>query len=405
MSFQFGIDRLLHDDALRRPLSGRRIGVVGHPASVTGTLEHTLYALARCDDLNVTCALGPQHGMRGDKQDNMIETEDYRDPQLGIPIFSLYGEHRRPTAHMFEPLDVILYDLQDLGCRVYTYVTTLLYVIEEAAKLDKAVWVLDRPNPAGRPIDGLTLRPGWESFVGVAEFPMVHGMTMGELGAWYIAHKQLDVDYRVIEMVDYTPNAGPGYGWPVEARSWVNPSPNAASLNMARAYGGTVMVEGATLSEGRGTTRSLEVIGAPDLNASALIEEMQRLAPDWLRGCKLRPAWFEPTFHKHAGQLCEGFQIHAELDFYDATQFKSWRVTALAFKAIRSLYPDYSLWRGLDFKYEYTEGHPAIDIINGSDELRLWVDDANATPDDLDRQLVKDLAAWRDVSTGFHLYD
>ncbi|MEM9571879.1 MAG: DUF1343 domain-containing protein [Pseudomonadota bacterium] len=404
MSFQFGIDRLLHDEALRQDLVGRRIGVVGHPASVTGTLDHSLYALAACDDLNITCALGPQHGMRGDKQDNMIETEDYRDPDLGIPIFSLYGEHRRPTAHMLEPLDVILYDLQDLGTRVYTYVTTLLYIIEEAAKHDKAVWVLDRPNPAGRPIDGLTLRPGWESFVGVAEFPMVHGMTMGELGAWYIAHKQLDLDYRVIEMSGYTPNEGPGYGWPVGARPWVNPSPNAANLNMARAYGGTVMVEGATLSEGRGTTRSLEVIGAPDLNANDLIAEMQRLAPDWLTGCKLRPAWFEPTFHKHAGKLCEGFQIHAELDFYDPETFKSWRVTALAFKAIRSLYPDYDLWRGLDFKYEYTEGHPAIDIINGSDELRLWVDDATATAEDLDHKLTRDLNAWREASSGHHLY-
>ncbi|MHA7900027.1 MAG: exo-beta-N-acetylmuramidase NamZ family protein [Henriciella sp.] len=404
MSIQFGIDRLLHDDTLRAELSGRRIGLVGHPASVTATLDHSLYALAALDDVNVTCALGPQHGMRGDKQDNMIETEDYRDPDLGIPIFSLYGEHRRPTAEMFEPLDVVLYDLQDLGCRVYTYLTTLVYVIEEAARHGKAVWVLDRPNPAGRPIDGLTLRPGWHSFVGAAEFPMVHGLTMGELGAWYIAHKQIDVEYKVIKMTGYTPNEGPGYGWPVSERAWVNPSPNAASLNMARVYGGTVMVEGATLSEGRGTTRALEVIGAPDLKANDLIAEMQRLAPHWLTGCKLRPAWFEPTFHKHAGQLCEGFQIHAELGFFDPERFKPWRVTALAFKAIRNLYPDYELWRGLDFKYEYTEGHPAIDIINGSDELRLWVDDPNATPDDLDRQLERDLSAWHDQSSAFHLY-
>ena len=395
MSILFGIDRLLQDDTFLAKLAGRRVGLVGHPASVTASLDHSLYALAALDDVNVTCALGPQHGMRGDKQDNMIETDDYRDPDLRIPIFSLYGEHRRPTDRMLEPLDVILYDLQDLGCRVYTYVTTLIYVIEEAARLGKSVWVLDRPNPAGRPIDGLTLRPGWESFVGVAEFPMVHGLTMGELGAWYIASKKIDVDYHVVEMQNYRPNEGPGYGWPVTERAWVNPSPNAASLNMARAYGGTVMLEGTTLSEGRGTTRSLEVMGAPDLKAKDLIEEMYRLAPDWLAGCKLRPTWFEPTFHKHAGQLCEGFQIHAEMDFYDPSVFKSWRVTALAFKAIRSLSPDYDLWRGLDFKYEYTEGHPAIEIINGSDELRLWVDDAEATLGDLHEKIEADLAAWR----------
>ena len=404
MSIQFGIDRLLQDDALRAELAGRRVGLVGHPASVTAALDHSLYALAALDDVNITCALGPQHGMRGDKQDNMIETEDYRDPDLGIPIFSLYGEHRRPTERMFEPLDVVLYDLQDLGCRVYTYLTTLVYVIEAAARTGKAVWVLDRPNPAGRPIDGLTLRPGWQSFVGAAEFPMVHGLTMGELGAWYIAREKIDVEYKVIEMTGYDPKQGPGFGWPFAERAWVNPSPNAASLNMARAYGGTVMVEGATLSEGRGTTRALEVIGAPDLNANDLIAEMQRLAPHWLEGCKLRPAWFEPTFHKHAGQLCEGFQIHAEMNFFDPERFKSWRVTALAFKAIRALYPDYDLWRGLDFKYEYTEGHPAIDIINGSDELRLWVDDPNATPADLEQKLNRDLSAWQDESSGFHRY-
>jgi len=404
MSILFGVDRLIQDESLRQKLAGKRIGLVGHPASVTASLDHSLYALAALNDLNITCALGPQHGMRGDKQDNMIETEDYLDPDLGIPIFSLYGEHRRPTESMLEPLDVILYDLQDLGCRVYTYVTTLLYVIEEAARLGKSVWVLDRPNPAGRPIDGLTLRTGWESFVGVAEFPMVHGMTMGELGAWYIDRKKIDIDYHVVKMENYDPTTGPGYGWPVNERPWVNPSPNAASLNMARAYGGTVMIEGATLSEGRGTTRALEVIGAPDLNANDLIAEMQRLAPDWLAGCTLRPAWFEPTFHKHAGQMCEGFQIHAEKAFYDPDVFKSWRVTALAFKAIRSLYPEYPIWRGLDFKYEYTEGHPAIDIINGSDELRLWVDDGTATPEDLERQLGKDLSAWKDESRAFHLY-
>nr|WP_070958938.1 DUF1343 domain-containing protein [Hyphomonas sp. Mor2] len=404
MSILFGIDRLLQDEALRAKLAGRRVGLVGHPASVTASLDHSLYALAALEDIDVTCALGPQHGMRGDKQDNMIETEDYLDPDLGIPIFSLYGEHRRPTPRMLEPLDVVLYDLQDLGCRIYTYLTTLIYVIEEAAKHGKAVWVLDRPNPAGRPIDGLTLRPGWESFVGAAEIPMVHGLTMGEIGAWYIDQKKLDLEYHVVEMQGYRPAAAPGYGWPVDERVWVNPSPNAASLNMARAYGGTVMLEGCTLSEGRGTTRPLEVLGAPDLNANDLITEMQRLAPDWLAGCKLRPAWFEPTFHKHAGQLCEGFQIHAEMAFFDPAVFKSWRVTALALKAIRNLYPDYPIWRGLDFKYEYTEGHPAIDIINGSDELRLWVDDRNATPEDLDRRLETDLNAWRESSTPFHLY-
>ena len=176
--------------------------------------------------------------------------------------------------------------------------------------------------------------------------------------------------------------------------SWINPSPNAANLWMARAYPGTVMLEGATLSEGRGTTRPLELFGAPDIDARAVIEEMQKLAPNWLKGCRLRDCWFEPTFHKHMKQLCSGVQIHTEDPSYDHNAFKPWRAQALGFKAIRRLLPDYPLWRGLDFKYEYTNGALAIDVINGSTLLREWVDDANASPADLDAITVADEQAW-----------
>ena len=176
--------------------------------------------------------------------------------------------------------------------------------------------MLDRPNPAGRPIEGLTLRPGWESFVGAGPIPMRHGLTLGELGKWFVDHFKLDVDYRVIEMEGYRPDEGPGFGWP-DDRIWVNPSPNAANLNMARCYAGTVMLEGATLSEGRGTTRPLELFGAPDIEARAVIRIMREMAPQWLEGCILRDIWFEPTFHKHVGQLCSGVHIHAEGRAYD----------------------------------------------------------------------------------------
>ncbi|QPQ55764.1 DUF1343 domain-containing protein [Allosphingosinicella flava] len=388
---KFGIDRLLADPTLRAPLEGRRVALLAHPASVTEDLAHSLDALAALDDVTLTAAFGPQHGLRGDKQDNMMESPDFRDPAHGIPVFSLYGEVRRPTDAMLDTFDVILIDLQDLGCRIYTFITTLLYVLEAAATHGKEVWVLDRPNPAGRPVEGLTLRTGWESFVGAGPMPMRHGLTLGELGLWFIDHYKLDVAYRLIEMDGYQPDAAPGFGWPQE-RLWINPSPNAPNLNMARAYAGTVMLEGATLSEGRGTTRPLELFGAPDIDARAIIGEMQNLAPQWLQGCKLRDCWFEPTFHKHVGRLCSGVHIHAEGAFYDHHAFKPWRVQALAFKAIRRLYPDYDLWR--DFPYEYEFGKLPIDVINGSPLLREWVDDPATAPAELDALTLPDEQAW-----------
>jgi uncharacterized protein YbbC (DUF1343 family) len=392
MSVQFGIDRLLADPALLSELEGKRVALVAHPASVTKDLTHSLDTLIAAG-VNVTSALGPQHGLKGDKQDNMVETADETDPHYGIPVFSLYGEVRRPTGQMMSSADVFLFDLQDLGCRIYTFVTTLLYLLEQAAKSGKAVWVLDRPNPAGRPVEGTLLVPGNESFVGAAPMPMRHGLTLGEMGHWFIRHFDLDLDYRVIEMQGWEPD-GAGDGWPTD-RIWINPSPNAANVNMARAYAGTVMIEGATVSEGRGTTRPLEVLfGAPDIDAKAVLAEMWKLSSDWMEGCAIRECWFEPTFHKHAGELCNALMIHAEGPHYNHSIFKPWRLQALAFKAIRYLYPDYNLWRGTDFKYEYTDNVLAIDVINGGPSLREWVDDPAAKPADLDVLASNDEAAW-----------
>src|SRR5450755_3254884 len=325
---KFGIDRLIAEPALRVPLTGRRVALLAHPASVTEDLTHALDALAACGDIKISAAFGPQHGLRGDKQDNMIESPDFNDPVHGIPVFSLYGDVRKPTDAMMDAFDVILVDLQDLGCRIYTFITTL----------------------------------------------------------------KLDVEYRVIEMQGWQPDVAPGYGWPLGERTWINPSPNAPNLWMARAYPGTVMLEGTTLSEGRGTTRSLEIFGAPDIDARAILKEMQSLAPRWLDGCRLRTCWFEPTFHKHVGQLCQGLQIHTEGSGYGHQTFKPWRIQALAFKAIRRLYPHYPLWR--DFAYEYEHGKLAIDVINGSPLLREWVDNASAMPQDLDVLALVDEQAW-----------
>ncbi|NTV12126.1 MAG: DUF1343 domain-containing protein [Zoogloea sp.] len=399
---QFGIDRLIAEPALRRPLAGRRVALLAHPASVTRDLTHSLDALAALPDLKLSAAFGPQHGLRGDKQDNMVESPDYVDPALGIPVFSLYGEVRRPTDAMMESFDVLLVDLQDLGCRIYTFITTLRYVLEAAARHGKSVWVLDRPNPAGRPVEGTLLRPGWESFVGAGPLPMRHGLTMGELARWFIATLGLDVDCQVVTMAGWQPDAAPGYGWPLQERTWINPSPNAPNLWMARCYAGTVMLEGTTLSEGRGTTRPLELFGAPDIDAGAVLKEMRALAPDWLAGCRLRECWFEPTFHKHAGKLCSGLQIHVEDGSYDHAAFRPWRLQALAFKALRRLQPDYPLWR--DFAYEYEHERLAIDLINGSELLRAWVDDPAALPADLEVLAQADEAHWEAARRPFLLY-
>ncbi len=398
---KFGIDRVISEPQLLEALKGRRVALVAHPASVTADLTHSIDALI-CSGVRISAAFGPQHGMKGDLQDNMMESPDETDPVHGFPVFSLYGEVRRPTGQMMSTFDVVLIDLQDLGCRIYTFITTLLYMLEAAAEQGKEVWVLDRPNPAGRPVEGLTLRPGWESFVGAGPIPMRHGLTLGELGHWFIEHFKLDVGYRVIAMEGYDPDAAPGFGWPLGERSWINPSPNAPNLSMARAYAGTVMLEGTTLSEGRGTTRPLELFGAPDIDAKAVIAEMRALAPNWLEGCTLRDMWFEPTFHKHVGKLCSGVQIHVDHPAYGHAAFKPWRAQALGFKAIRRLYPDYALWR--DFPYEYAFGKLAIDVINGGPGLREWVDDPTARPDDLDAISTPDEAAWIEARRPFLLY-
>src|SRR5688572_18904435 len=399
-SMKFGIDRLLEERSLRKPLAGRRLALLAHPASVTKGLVHSLDALSQAG-VQLSAAFGPQHGLRGDKQDNMVESPDFSDPVHGIPVFSLYGAVRRPSAQMMEHFDVLLVDLQDLGCRVYTFLTTLRYVLEAAAEHGKSVWVLDRPNPAGRPVEGPKLGAGWESFVGAGALPMRHGLTLGEAAKWFVKHLKLDVETEIVAMAGWNPESPPGYGWPLGERAWVNPSPNAPNLSMARCYPGTVMLEGTTLSEGRGTTRPLELFGMPDLDVAALLQKMHSLAPEWLQGCVLRPIWFEPTFHKHVGKLCAGLQIHVEGPHYTHGAFKPWRLVALAFKAIRSLMPGYQLWR--DFPYEY-EKRLAIDVINGGEELRKWVDDPAAQPGDLDAAARADEKAWRAEREAVLLY-
>lgn len=397
---KFGIDRLIEDASVRKPLEGKRVALLAHPASVTKDLTHSMDAIAACDGIELTAAFGPQHGLRGDKQDNMIESSDYDDPVHGVPVFSLYGDVRRPTDQMMDSFDVLLVDLQDLGCRIYTFITTLRYVMEAAAQHGKAVWVLDRPNPIGRPIEGLMLSEEWESFVGAAPMPMRHGLTMGEMGRWFISYFDLDLDYHIVAMQGWQPE-GNGFGWP-DDRIWINPSPNAPNLSMARAYPGTVMLEGTTLSEGRGTTRPLELFGAPDIDVKAVLSEMQRKAPQWLEGVKLRECWFEPTFHKHQGMLCNGLQLHAEGPDYDHSKFRPWRLQALALKAIKKVHFGYEIYR--DFHYEYEEDRLAFDLINGGPQLREWIDNHSSIANDLEAITAPDERMWGEALREYLIY-
>ena len=399
---RFGIDRLLADGALRKPLAGRRVALLAHPASTTADLAHSLDCLASLADVRITAGFGPQHGLRGDKQDNMVESADFTDPRHGIPVFSLYGDVRRPTEEMMRAFDVLLVDLQDVGTRVYTFITTLRYVLEAAAAHRKVVWVLDRPNPIGREVEGLLLREDFESFVGAGPMPMRHGLTIGEMARWFVQRLRLDVELDVVAMEGWDPERAPGYGWPLGERAWVNPSPNAPNLGMARCYPGTVLCEGTTLSEGRGTTRPLELFGAPDVDAGELLAEMTALGPDWLTGCRIRPCWFEPTFQKHAGSLCAGLQVHVDDPAYDPRRFRPWRLVVLALKALRRLRPDYPL--GRKFAYEYESKRLAFDLINGTDVVRRWIDDPAAKPQDLDAAASADEKAWHEERRPTLLY-
>lgn len=399
MAFQLGLEVFLADKKMLQALKKKRVSLVCHPASVDKKLNHSFDLIHQ--KVGLASAFGPQHGVKGEKQDNMVESSDFIHPEYKIPVFSLYGEVRRPTAKMMDSFDVAIFDLQDLGCRIYTFITTLLYVMEECAKANKKLIVLDRPNPAGREVEGFSLRKGYESFVGAAEFPMRHGLTVGEMALFFKDHFKLDIDLKIYKMKGYSLKKKGEFGWPKD-RAWVNPSPNAATVNMARAYSGTVLIEGCTLSEGRGTTRALEQMGASDLDYSKILAAMKKIAPQWMQGALIRECYFEPTFHKHEKKLCHGFQIHTDDSSYRPEKFKPFRLVALMLKAIRELYPNYPIYR--DFAYEYTKGILAFDVINGGPALREWIENPKATAKDLEKSLSVDEKAWLKQSKKYFLY-
>ena len=359
-----GIDRLLTVD--RRLIAGRRVGLVCNPASVDASLAHTADRLLEDPDVTLAALFGPQHGFRSDLQDNMIETPHGRDCRRRVPVYSLYSDTREPTDDMLDGLDVLVVDLQDVGTRVYTYIYTMANCMRAAARRGLPVVVCDRPNPiGGDAVEGAHLQEAWSSFVGQFPIPMRHGLTIGELARLF--NKDFDIGARLdVVMLD---------GWrrsmyyDETGLPWIIPSPNLPTLDSAVVYPGAVLVEGTKLSEGRGTTRPFEFIGAPWIDGERLAAAMNGRG---LPGVHFRPVFFEPTFQKHARQSCGGCQIHV----LDRRAFAPLRTAVELLDEFRREDPARFAWR--EPPYEYEHDKEPIDILYGSDRLRRTLDEGGS---------------------------
>ena len=347
---------------LAHRLTTERVGLLANPASVDGELRHVADLVTALPGVTLAALFGPQHGFRSDVQDNMIETDHARHPVLNVPVYSLYGETREPTAAMLEGLDLLIIDLQDVGTRVYTYIHTMTNCLRACAAQGVPVLVCDRPNPVGGvAVEGPLLEPGFESFVGQYAIPLRHGLTIGELARLCNDTFALGATLEVLPLQGWQrPMYQDDTGLP-----WVLPSPNLPTLDSAIVYPGLVLLEGTNLSEGRGTTRPFELVGAPWLHTHRLTEALNALA---LPGVHFRPTEFQPTFQKHAGQTCGGCQLHVS----DRKTFQSITTAVALFEECRRQAPDHFEWR--QPPYEYEDTILPIDILSGSDRLRLELD-------------------------------
>jgi uncharacterized protein YbbC (DUF1343 family) len=384
-----GIDRLLAGEADH--LRGVPCGLIAHPASVTSDLTFSADALLDAH-FDLRALFGPQHGARGEKQDNMIESQYYADPVTGLPVHSLYGETRRPTPEMLDGLDALLFDLQDVGVRVFTFVWTMALAMEACAEAGVRFVVLDRPNPIGCDRrEGPVLRAGFESFVGLHPVPLRHGLTCGELALWLNDVRGIGCDLEVVACEGLRRRMR----WPDTGLPWVRPSPNLPTLDSCEVYPGTVLVEGTNLSEGRGTTQPFEFIGAPYLDARAFVE---RLGGHALPGVRFRPCHFEPTFQKHVGTICGGAQLHVT----DAHTFEPVRTAVALLSVAKELAADAFAWRPPPYEYEGTLA--PIDILWGHAGLRTGVD-SGAAVDEILRDVEGELTDFGDSVARFLLYE
>jgi uncharacterized protein YbbC (DUF1343 family) len=387
MRVRLGSERLLDSSAL----DDRRVGVVCNPASVDHELRHIADRLRSHPRAQLAALFGPQHGFRSDVQDNMIETGHTRDTIRKVPVYSLYSETREPTVDMLGGIDVLVVDLQDVGVRIYTYIYTMANCLKAARRHGVKVIVCDRPNPIGGvAVEGMVLRKGHESFVGMYPIPMRHGMTIGEIAKLFNEHFGIGADLEVVPMD----------GWRREmyfddtALTWIMSSPNIPTFDTTTVYPGTVLFEGTNVSEGRGTTRPFEFVGAPWIVAERFCDAMNRQA---LPGAFFRPIVFEPTFQKHAGQACGGCQIHV----LDRGTFRPVAAAVALMSAFRASDPAKFKWK--DPPYEYEHERIPIDVLAGSTELREQIEGGIA-PEDIARSWAQDVADFDSIRKKFLLY-
>jgi uncharacterized protein YbbC (DUF1343 family) len=372
-------------------LAGRRVGLVCNPASVDGELRHLPDRLAADSRVQLTALFGPQHGFRSDVQENMIETGHGRDDIRRVPVYSLYSDTREPTADMLRGLDVLVVDLQDVGTRIYTYIYTMANCLRAARRHGIKVIVCDRPNPIGGvAVEGPMLEHGFESFVGLYPIPMRHGMTVGELARLFNEHFGIGADLEIETMAGWNRRMyADQTGLP-----WVLPSPNIPTVDSAVVYPGTVLFEGTNVSEGRGTTRPFELVGAPWVIAESFAEAMNRLE---LSGVRFRPALFEPTFHKHARTGCGGCQIHV----LDRGTFRAVETGVALLGAFRAADSSRFEWREPPYEYEPTKR--PIDILAGSSELREQIE-AGVPAREIARSWQAGVAEFETIRRRFLLY-
>lgn len=371
-TIQTGLDRLILDKTIQDKMTGN-IAYLCHSASVDHNLEIGITCLMRLFGKRLVKVFGPQHGLVSDVQDNMVETDHYTHPYFKIPIYSLYSETRIPTDKMLEDIDTFIVDLQDVGTRVYTYISTMTLLMEACAKKDIKVVILDRPNPAGGEIvEGALLSPGFESFVGRHPIPQRHGMTMAEMANYANRFHKIDCQLELITMKGWQRS----YFWNDCHRTWVNPSPNLSTPESAITFCGTVLYEGTNLSEGRGTTRALEVVGHPKIESYSFVDKIKEELYEASQGFVARPVVFMPTFQKHVGTACGGVHLHPTAP----DKFLSWRVGQILLREFISTLGNAFQWN--DKPYEYEHGRLAIDFINGNEDLRHWAQ-SNGTLDEL----------------------
>lgn len=383
-----GVDAGAHTGAeadvdVSRALAGKRLGLITNPTGVTKSLEATLDVLHRDPRFRLAAAFGPEHGLRGDVQD-ALHVGDFRDESTGVMVYSLYGANRRPTAEALADVDALIFDIQDVGVRFYTYISTMLLAMRACAELEKEFIVLDRPNPiSGSLVEGGILDQRFTSFVGACPVPTRHGLTVGELAMWANETLGIGCELTVCKVTGWKRSM-----WADETDlPWVMPSPNIPSLDTATVYPGACFVEGTNLSEGRGTTRPFELIGAPWAVGSSLAGRLNGLG---LAGCRFRPVFFEPTFSKHAGEVCGGVQIHV----LDRDVFRPVRTGAYILATIHKLYPDRFQWIGTP--EQQAAGRLHIDLLTGTDELRRTLDSGGYDPG-IDELLTK----WEDEAVRF----